>query len=257
MWKVLRWVLIIGVCLLSLIPGIQAWADTSEGVVVSATGWIAGIPGGFTLTYVNDYEVLISWTKGQDAVNTMVRAAFGRVPENISDGYQVYYGTGTSVSDTALSLAAPDIVYYRAWSQNANNVWTELFASGDTGGFMSASFLFFGIIILAMFATGYSGFRKNILLAFIGFGLWFGLFMWLFFSTDAPFDLTENHAKILMWVFLLLSFLPLVLQIDTEIWHEAKGRRWKEFGGNPREKVSRADRYMSDFRGGVRGRRRR
>lgn len=121
--------------LVLLIPSVAS-ASTSEDVVVTATGYVAGVPGDFTLTYISDYEVGISWTKGPDAQNTMVRGAVGRLPEDRTDGYQVYYGDGTSTSDTGVSLdetAAP--VYYRAWSQNVSGVWEEEGVSDSLEGF--------------------------------------------------------------------------------------------------------------------------
>jgi len=126
---------------------------------------------------------------------------------------------------------------------------------------VGGDWLFGGLILLACFITWYSGHRKNFMMAFIGFGLWFSLFMWLFFSPTPVLNITaatevgDYWIEILMWVFLLLAFLPLVLQIDTEITRELKGRRWKEFGSPPKEEgESEYDRYMREFRRRLRGR---
>ena len=104
-------VAIAGVVCFSLFTTTLVKADTSADITITASGYICGAPGGFTITYVNDYEVQLDWSVGDNAVNTMVRAAYGHFPADITDGYQVYYGNGTTTNDDATSLAAPDIVY--------------------------------------------------------------------------------------------------------------------------------------------------
>ncbi len=122
MWK---WIVVVLFSVgLILFMGLPVFAGTSADVTITATGYICAAPGGLILTYVNDNEVGISWTKGVDAANTMVRGAVGRLPTSITDGYQVYYGSGNTTSDTGVSFeetAAP--IYYRAWSQNAAGIW--------------------------------------------------------------------------------------------------------------------------------------
>jgi len=101
-------------------------ADTSQDVTITARGFVIGAPAGFTVYYISDYEVGLSWTKPEGADNTMVRAAYGRTPESRTDGYLVYYGGAENASDTAVSLdETAAVIYYKAWSQTAGGIWEE------------------------------------------------------------------------------------------------------------------------------------
>lgn len=142
-------------------------ADTSADITVTAAGWVCGAPGGFTITYISDYEVGLSWAKGIEAEKTMIRAAYGRTPENRTDGYLVYYGDGVYCSDTAVSLdetATP--IYYRAWSQNANGVWED---EGVWGFIEGIGVTMIAFIVLALGIAGIAMWRKHILLYAAGF----------------------------------------------------------------------------------------
>ena len=122
----MRWrVPLFTVLLLLLIP-MPARADSSTNITIEVTGWICAAPGGFTITYISDTQLDLTWTVGLGANNTMIRAAYGREPTSRTDGYLVYYGNATFASDTALNLdeiALP--IYYRAWSETASGVWED------------------------------------------------------------------------------------------------------------------------------------
>jgi hypothetical protein len=163
-----KWLAILALLILGLVLGvIPASADTSAEVTVTATGWVCGAPGGFTITYISDYEVGLSWAKGAGAVNTMVRAAYGRMPESREDGYLVYYGDREYCSDTAVSLdetATP--VYYRAWSQNIGGAWEE----GETTGFIEGiGVTMIAFIVLALGIVGIAMWKKHLLLYLVAF----------------------------------------------------------------------------------------
>ena len=126
-----------------------AQAAGSE-ITVTAVGYVCEAPGGFVITYISDYELGLSWAKGADAVNTMVRAKYGSYPKDRNDGYLVYYGDGTYATDTGVNFEeSASTVHYRVWSQNADGVWEET----GTSGFMEnpnmtllAFFVFCGIM---------------------------------------------------------------------------------------------------------------
>lgn len=254
-WK--RWLIVLCLCLLglSICIGSKLQAASSEEITITAAGWICGGPGAFTLTYVNDYEIGISWTKGEDAVNTMVRAAFGHVPANISDGYEVYSGAGTSCTDTALSMATPEIIYYRAWSQNAAGVWGPLFASGNTGGFMSASYLFIGLILIAAFLTWFSSRRPEILISMAAGFTWLALGFWLLLGDVTNLQLTDPWTVMLAWVFVVMTFVPFLMQMNVAIRREARGHSWTTFGKEPEHKPSAYEDYRDKLYGRTRSRR--
>lgn len=147
MWK---WCVILGLFLICLIPlPVLAYIPPSSAdIVITATGIVVAAPGGFTVTYVSDSEIGLSWTLAPGAINTMVRAAPGRMPANQTDGYLVYYGSGTYVSDFR-DIATSLPIYYRAWSQRADGAWETLGTTGE-GNFMSMSFIYVGLIIMGI-----------------------------------------------------------------------------------------------------------
>ena len=183
-WLVILVLLVLG----TLLGTVPVLADSSGDITVTAIGFICDAPGGLTLTYVSDYEVGISWTKGTDAVNTMIRAKYGSAPMSRTDGYLVYYGDGTSASDTGVSLeetAAP--IYYRAWSENAGGLWEEEGISDffEGGGMtLIALFLFAGIL-------SWLGLRSNfVLLRLMGGAGWLAMFV--YWISSPPSAITKG-----------------------------------------------------------------
>lgn len=175
---------------------------STADVTVTATGMIVAMPNGLTLTYISDMEIGISWTKPAGAVNTMIRVALGHTPTSVTDGYEVYYGNGTYASDTAINLAAPDNFYYAAWSETAGGWFSPLSATADTGGFMSASFVFIGIIALGLGLTisGFA-FRQPGLTVLAGL-VWVALTVFMFtYSTG------NDVYRILAYLGIGMSFL--------------------------------------------------
>ncbi len=159
----MRWGLavILGLSLVLLVPSLAS-AESSDNITVTATGFVCEAPGGFTVTYISDYEVGLSWTKGEGAENTMVRAAYGRTPESREDGYLVYYGDEEYCSDTAVNLdETASRVIYRAWHQNANGIWEE----GETTGFVEGiGVTTIAYVVLAIGLTSIAAWKKQFIL---------------------------------------------------------------------------------------------
>jgi hypothetical protein len=84
-------------------------------------------PAVFTAATFNSTQIDLSWTKGTGANNTMVRGKLGSYPTSVSDGYQVYFNTGTTASDTGLTPSTT--YYYRAWSEvtNGSQQWSDAY----------------------------------------------------------------------------------------------------------------------------------
>ncbi len=180
-----KWLITLTLLIAWIIPT-PVFAATSAEVTITASGYIVGAPGGLTLTYISDYEVGISWTKGSDAVNTMVRGAVGRVPKNRTDGYLVYNGAGTSTSDTGVSLdETAAYIYYVAWSQNAGGLWEDTGVSGFIGG---AGMLLIAIVLLVLGLTIAAFFIKSGMLYAACIPAWF-IFTFVAFNVNWP---TEN-----------------------------------------------------------------
>jgi len=71
-------------------------------------------PTSLAATPVSSSQINLTWTKGTGAEKTYIRGKKGSYPADRADGYEVYNGTGTSCSDTALEIKSA--YYYRAWS---------------------------------------------------------------------------------------------------------------------------------------------
>jgi len=97
---------------------------------------------------------------------------------------------------------------------------------------------------LACFLTWFSHIHKNILLAMCCSLTWFGLAFWIFFGTAPLFDMAEQHSKILVWVFIMMTFIPWLFQMDVEIQNESNGRKWREWGSKPEPKKRSYTEYL-------------
>jgi len=201
--------LLLGLTLLTGLIAIPVSADNPE-VNITVSAFIVGTPGGLTLTYVSDYEVGISWTPGEGSENTMVRAAVGRVPENRTDGYLVYYGDGISTSDFSNNLEVMDAkIYYRAWSENAGGEWEEEGITNWLAGGGGMTLMFFAIICLGLMV---SGFKFKAIALMIAAGLaWVGLGVYGYNS--ASIGLTAGMDHLLLGLGLVMAFVCFVVPI--------------------------------------------
>jgi len=131
-------------------------ADTSAYVTITAMGFIIAPPSGFTVTYISDNEIHLSWINPPGSMATMIRADYGEPPVNMTDGYLVYNGAGADCSDTTYSTEEafnvdtpnPGTVYYRAWSQRNDGVWGNMYIQADTEDIVMISFTFLAALLI-------------------------------------------------------------------------------------------------------------
>ena len=263
-----RLLIILFFIVLGLSTSSPVYADTSSHVTVTAYGFIAGTPGGFSVTYVSDWEVELDWVPGNGSTETMVRAAFGRQPTSPTDGYLVYSGSNSSCIDTAVSLTNSEPIYYSAWAKGPGGVYTSLYASGNTEGLMSASFLFIGWIILSLGLT-FLAFKVKLMLFRMAPAIsWAGLGIYLLIGNITNLGIASAWTQMLGFVFLIMSIASLLLQVKSDSQHEmqvrgkrgfpgAESERWEEWGPNKkRGKVAptsaeRQAAYRQQVRGAV------
>ena len=82
----------------------------------------------FSATVASSTGINLSWTKGEGAQRTKIMRKEGSYPTGIDDGYEVYFDTGTSASDTDLSPATT--YYYSAWSEvTGSQQWSAAFTA--------------------------------------------------------------------------------------------------------------------------------
>jgi len=199
MWRIA--LILVGICWALLLPS-PVQADTSQNVTVTAAGYICEVPGGFTLTYISDHEVQITWTKGDGAAKTMIRAKYGSYPEDVDDGYLVYYGDGESCSDTAVSLdETATAVHYRAWSEDEYGAFTAEWVEGTMEG-IGVTLIALVVLTLGLTVTGF--WQRRVWL-FVMAGLaWFGFGIYGVSLSGAE---TGEILWILGWIGLAMSFM--------------------------------------------------
>ena len=245
-----RWLLLVLLLVMYLAP-VPVRADVTADITITVSGYVCGSPTGLTFTYISDYELGISWTKGTDAVNTLVRRTKNRPPIDRNDGVLVYNGTEESTTDWVDIITAP-VIYYRAWSQNAGGLWEEIGSHGEAN-FMSQSFMLLVFMGFAITLMVINFRRRNILLAVAASMVWLALAVWLFLGSSAPIGLDASWKTILAWVFFIMLFVPLLLQMDTEIKMEGpKGKRWSTWGTEPERKPSAYENYRDQLYGRTR-----
>lgn len=174
-------------------PGIAIYADTVQ-ITVTATPKVTGGISNFTVTYVNDTQLDLSWILTGDAVNIMIRAKYSEYPDDISnpattpsDGYLVYYGSGSSVSDTSMNLDEhAGVLYYKAWAQKADTTW---YINTETGEGEGIGMILIALIFLSVSFTIASGVLRKGWLAFTGAGAWAATAVYCYNNSTEVWDL--------------------------------------------------------------------
>jgi hypothetical protein len=210
-----RLIIIVVTVLCALLIPCAVEAATSVDVVITATGIVIAPPTGFTVSYVSDYETHLSWVSAAGSIATMIRAAYGHVPTSMTDGYLVYQGAGNSFNDTAASLTMPDIIYYRAWSQNNSGVWGNLYADADTEDIMSISYLFIGsiLIIVALIGIGFFSKRKVVLwLAGLA-----SIMLAIYLFSTPTFPMNNVWGILFMLIALSMAFTPVYFRVPKAV----------------------------------------
>jgi hypothetical protein len=210
-------------------------------------------PTNFSVTQTGSTTVDISWTKGTYASTTVVRTKEGSYPTDYTDGYEVYNDVGTSVT---YSIGDTEIKgqYFRAWSYNDTGYSTD-YVQENVGGTVMMLFTF-GLIALGL--TWVSTRRPELLLRLAASFLWLGMAFWLVLG-DTVLDTSESWTWIIIGAMVLLCFVPLIFQMNTEVRTEKKGQMWsnwqRNFTGGPQETEN--ERYKQELQSRTRRRARR
>lgn len=109
-----------------------------------------------------------------------------------------------------------------------------------------------GMMALAAFLTWFSFKVQNILISLSAGILWLGLAMWFFFAVPPLFNLATVYAQLIVWVFFMMTFVPFLALMNTEIKMEKDGMKWSEWGARPRDQVTGYERYKKELRGRIR-----
>lgn len=112
----------------------RAKATNSAGSSYGAQGTFLTLPDPPSLLSVapGNEENVITWTKGEGAVNTMVRFGLVTNPTTISTGSQIYNSTLSTYTHT--SLTGGTIYYYSLWSWVTAGGYTQYSSGADIDG---------------------------------------------------------------------------------------------------------------------------
>jgi len=239
----LRWVLVL-VLLLGLIGAFtgQAFAGSQE-VTVTVSGIVVQCPGGLVLTYVSNYEIIVSWTPSVGTNTTLLRAAVGRVPTSPADGYLVYLGNATSATDWVNLDGIGETIYYVAYGVDADGTYSICYASGDTGGipmYITGSWLFLSLIGLCL-GLSYLSLKVDLVLFRLAPILGWLALAFMFFTNVFGTDIGDTWTTFIAFLFIVMAFAIMLLQMNSEVKHEAKGKgskgySWTSWGQNPNNK---------------------
>lgn len=213
-----KWLIrcLLGILLLGLT--VTPSLATNPVVTITVSAWVVGTPGGLILTYINEQEIDISWTKGIGANNTMIRGEYGSPPTSRTDShsYLVYYGDGNHTVDTLVNLddppeeyvsdSADDLnIYYRLWSQNADGSWEE---TGITGWIEGVGMTFIGLIMLCGLLIIAGFWRRSQAMLWVAALTWIGFSFWQ--RSITPAWGTWDIHEIMFYVGFLLAIVCIV-----------------------------------------------
>ena len=239
-WQLLVATLLLSSVVVSSVVVSSVVLAASVDVTVTATpsgSWPSAVTG-LALTHITDYNIQIDWLKGTEGippvgtdhstVYTVILMKLGSDPANRTDGYQVYYGTGSTTNDTNVDLAGlSEIPHYGAWSEVIYydalgavlaDVWSASGASAEAN-FMSITWLFMALMFVALGLTVAMFLSKQSMLGFpctifwvlwgadayimsttpwgdVYYFLFFGSFGMAIFSAFAAYGLREKQDTI-------------------------------------------------------------
>jgi len=128
----------------------------------------------------------------------MVRVKWGAIPADRTDGYLVYYGTLDEYTDDEIDLTSltkmptykawSEVVFYDALGDVVSNEW-ETTGIYKEANFMSISWMFMGLIFLALGLMAACYAWKKPVLAFAAAGGWLflGIYSYTLIATEGQF----------------------------------------------------------------------
>jgi hypothetical protein len=189
-----------------VLPFSTVLAGTYVDIGVTAQGIASGGIANFTIVYVSETRLDLSWISGANVTAVMVRAKYGAYPNDItsenetpSDGYLVYYGSGDNVSDTSMNFDEnPGGLYYRLWAQQADGTWVITPQEGWKESAIMTLIAIFGLAVALSFIAYKSYFYGTKILATVG---WIGaLVYWI---NNRPSSIAQGASADVVIIFVL------------------------------------------------------
>lgn len=223
MKKLLRIIIIVSILVIQLLPLKLDAASYQDVTVVANPSGSGGITA-FTITYINDNQLDMEWTTWGDVANVMIRADFGRYPSDIpdedttpSDGYLVYYGSGSSTSDTSVMLG-DNLVnpYYKVWAQKADGKW-HLSPASDFEENTTMYLLAFIVLALGLTIGTFVLKTGRRILAFASAGAWIVLSAFSYVRSEQAWDVYYALFMFAAIMTFAMALVPAVLREKKEI----------------------------------------
>jgi hypothetical protein len=179
--KILRIIMVNVIIILSC--AIPAIAADSTDVTITATPMLSGGITGFTIVYVSDTQLDLSWILSAGTDKIMIRAQYGEYPDDIpdentapSDGYLVYYGNGLSVSDTSMNFDEnAGFLYYKAWAQKADGKW---YVTTSTGKKESELMALLALLALGLGISWFAIAKRELFIGVIASAMWLAILIY-------------------------------------------------------------------------------
>jgi len=255
--------LLILIVLCSIYSSLLAVAAPSQNVNIKVRASVGGGISDFIVTYVSDRQIDLSWSLVGDATNVMIRAKYGDFPSDIPDtytdpfdGYLVYYGPASSVSDCLVDLETSSVpVCYRAWAQKPDGNWYTGSLTGSIGG---ATMVFIALILLALVLTILSWRVKTVLLVLLASVAWAAPTMWILTGSNSSLDSGEPWVQMVSYVLIGMAFVPLIIYMLTENQKDPGQKIWNKMGFTTRsERKEKTKRSQESYKNELRKRLRR
>ena len=118
---------------------------------------------------------------------------------------------------------------------------------------VSGDVLFIGLIILGGFLTMFASRRPSLPLAICAGLVWLALGVWLYFSPTPIFDIADTWSQMLAFVFIILTLVPFLLQMNVEVRYEqskqgkfqgypgAESSSYASWGPKPKKEVETSE----------------
>jgi hypothetical protein len=173
---------------------------------------LPGPPLNFTITQTGPSSINITWDMGANADTVIIRVKEDGYPKNVTDGYFVYAGNGTSTTVDGLNLDTTTY-YYRAWSHNGYGYSVD-YAQAQIGG---VTMIFISFVLMAMGMMTLFVWKRIGLFSFGAAGVW-ALLAFLGFQQSgagAPIPITDVYMGV-FWIgvafTIICAFLPMIMR---------------------------------------------
>lgn len=143
--------------LLVLLPWSVMGADHVH-ITITATGSDnAALPGPpvLTATLISNTQVDLLWVIGVGSTGTVVRARYGTAPTTPAEGYAVYTGAGTTVTDWIPNIELSDnTLWYSVWAYNGIGYSLAYDTASVSGGAMASSISMIAVSLFFLMGLG-------------------------------------------------------------------------------------------------------